>query len=172
MQMLIYLFILCANSGRYAAEDMRPAGVLYHPLSDLTVQRGEDTARRLRSMRMNGLVLDDPSVVLAMEKDGGENFVPAKIDKDGAVKGSAVTLQQFTLLRGVVEQLLTGMADRLMAGDIEASPLQRGEVTACTYCDYKAVCGRDEDSPARELAKRSMKAVLEELEAEEAVQNE
>ena len=121
---------------------------------------------------MNGLVLDDPGVVLAMEKDGQENFIPAKLDKGGQVKGSAVTLQQFTLLRGVVERLLTAMAGRLMAGDIEAAPLQRGEKSACTYCDYRAVCGRDEDSPTRVLEKRGMKAVLEELEAgEEATEN-
>lgn len=169
MQMLIYLFILCDNSRRYLeqAGELRPAGVLYHPLSDLTVRRGEDTARRLRSMRMDGLVLDDPSVVLAMEKDGQENFIPAKLDKGGQVKGSAVTLRQFTLLRGVVEGLLTGMARRLLAGEIEALPLLRGEKSPCTYCDYKAVCGRDEDSPTRELAKRGMKAVLEDLDMEE-----
>lgn len=174
MQMLLYLFILCDNSRRYLTEAgvLRPAGVLYHPLSDLTVQRGEDDARRLRSMRMNGLVLDDPGVVLAMEKDGQENFIPAKLDKGGQVKGSAVTPQQFTLLRGVVERLLTDMAGRLMAGDIEAAPLQRGEKAACIYCDYRAVCGRDEDSPTRVLEKRGMKAVLEELEAgEEATEN-
>ena len=76
------------------------------------------------------------------------------------MKGSAVTLSQFTLLRGVVERLLTAMADRLMAGDIAALPLQRGDKTPCTYCDYGAVCGREEDSPARELTKRGMKAVL------------
>ena len=171
MQMLLYLFILCDNSRRYLQTDdqLRPGGVLYHPLSDLTVQRGEDNARRLRSMRMNGLVLDDPGVVLAMEKEGQENFIPAKLDKGGQVKGSAITLQQFALLRGVVEQLLTGMADRLMAGDIEAMPLQRGDKVPCTYCDYRAVCGRDEDSPTRLLDKRNMKAVLEELEADEEV---
>ncbi len=167
MQMLLYLFILCDNSRRYLeqADKLRPAGVLYQPLSDLTVKRGEDTARRLRSMRMSGLVLDDPAVVLAMEREGQETFIPAKIDKGGQVKGSVVTLQQFTLLRGVVEQLLTHMAESLLAGDIDAMPLQRGDHTPCSYCDYRAVCGRDADAPIRLLEKKNQKLILEQLEA-------
>ncbi|MBQ9859427.1 MAG: PD-(D/E)XK nuclease family protein [Clostridia bacterium] len=165
MQMLLYLFILCDNSRRYVQEGtLRPAGILYHPLSDLTVQRGDEAAQRLKSMCMSGLVLDDPSVVLAMEQEAQSVFIPAKIDKGGQVKGSAVTLKQFSLLRGVVEQLLTRMAERLLAGDIDALPLQRGDKTPCEYCDYQAVCGRDSDAPVRVLQKQTMTAVLAELE--------
>jgi len=166
MQMLLYLFILCDNSRRYleAEGDLRPAGVLYHPLSDLVVKRQEDPKARLKSMRMSGLVLDDPGVVQAMEAEAGEVFIPAGLDKGGQVKGHAVTPAQFALLRGVVEQLLTGMAGTLLAGDIAALPLQTGSRLPCEYCDYQAVCGREAEDPVRPLVRRSMKAVLEDLE--------
>lgn len=168
MQMLLYLFIVCDNSTRYVEEGkaLQPAGVLYHPLSDLVVERQGDgeQAARLQTMCMSGLVLNDPSVVLAMERKGEKNFIPVKLDKEGAPTGSVITLQQLQLLRGVVEQLLVQMGETLMQGDIAALPLQNGERLPCEYCDYRAVCGREAEDAVRPLTKRPMQAVLAELE--------
>lgn len=166
MQMLLYLFILCDNSGRYLTQEtsLRPAGVLYHPLSDLVIKRNESSENRLKTMQMSGLVLEDPDVVQAMEAEGAQVFIPAGLDKGGQVKGSAITARQFHLIRGVVEQLLTRMAEDLLSGDIAALPLQRGSSLPCDYCDYAAVCGRDGEDAVRSLERRTLKATLEELE--------
>ena len=172
-QMLLYLFILCDNSRRYLEEgDLVPGGVLYHPLSDLVVDRGQDPNERLKQMRMSGILLDDPSVVLAMEKEGGNLFVPAKLNKEGQPTGNVVNRHQFALLRKTVEDLLVGMADTLAGGDIAALPLQKGNTTPCTYCDYKAVCSRDPESPVRELTAKGMKQVLADMEAQEVSDDE
>lgn len=169
IQMLLYLFIICDNSRRYLEDEgvLRPAGVLYHPLSDLVVERGQDTAKRLKQMQMSGILLDDPSVVLAMEKEGGSLFIPAKLNKEGIPTGNVVTLHQFDLLRKTVESLLVGMANTLAEGDIAALPLQKGNQSPCTYCDYRAVCARDGEDPVEELTPRTMKQVLEDMENEE-----
>lgn len=166
MQMLVYLFTLCSNGQALLAQEepLRPAGVLYHPLSDLIVNRGEDADRRLKSMQMNGLVLDDASVVHAMEPLGRECYIPASIDKGGKPKGSVISTQQFALLQGVIEQLLVGMAQHLQAGDIEAWPLQKDDRLSCTYCDYRAVCGHEDTDRVHLLDKRSDSKVWEELE--------
>ncbi len=172
-QMLLYLFILCDNSRRYLEEgDLVPGGVLYHPLSDLVIDRGQDQAERLKQMRMSGILLDDPSVVLAMEKEGGNLFVPAKLNKEGKPTGNVVTRHQFDLLRKTVETLLVGMAHTLANGDIAALPLQKGNTTPCTYCDYRAVCNRDAEDPVRELTHKSMKQVLADMEDEEVSDGE
>ena len=169
MQMLLYLYTICDHPERFVkdTDELLPAGVLYHPLSDLLVDRREgDKAqtKRLSSMRMDGVVLDDASVVQAMEQDGAKVFIPAQIAKDGKAKGSVLTAAQFTLLRGVVEQLLANMANTLLDGDIAAIPIQKGEFSPCTYCDYRAVCARDEDDSAETLTERSMQQVLEDME--------
>ncbi len=167
MQMLLYLYNICDHPERFEVDGVQPAGVLYHPLSDLIVDRkAGDKAQteRLKSMKMDGIVLDDASVVQAMERDNGKLFIPAEIAKDGKPKGSVITEAQFALLRDVVEQLLVNMANDLLDGDIAALPIKRGEYTPCTYCDYRAVCARDEDDPTATLTERSAKQVLEELE--------
>ena len=169
-QMLLYLFILCDNSRRYLEgnDPLRPAGVLYHPLSDLMVDRGTKDIHtaRLKTMQMDGLVLDDPAIVLAMDKQGKKTFIPAGVNKDGSVTGEAITARQFALLRGVIEQLLVNMGTALLAGDIAALPLHNDKHDACKYCDYRAVCARDREDAVRELAVKNTAQVMEELEQE------
>ena len=167
-QMLLYLFILCDNSRRYleGEGEIRPAGVLYHTLADTMAERGKDATERLKKMCMSGLLLDDPAVVVAMEKGKGGVFIPAKLNKEGIPTGSVATQRQFDLLRKTIESLLVGMADRLAAGEIAALPLQKDSQThPCQYCDYRAVCARDADADLRELASKNLKQVMAELEA-------
>lgn len=169
-QMLLYLYVICDNSRRWLADGrtLHPAGVLYHPVTDLTVsQDATDMQKaRLRLMRMDGIVLDNASVVLAMEEEPNKVFVPAALAADGSPTGSVVTERQFALLRGVIERLLTNMASTLLAGDIAALPLQNSSHDACQYCDYRAVCARDADAPARPLDPMGDKALLQSLEEE------
>ncbi len=169
-QMLLYLYVICDNSRRWLPEGrtLRPAGVLYHPVTDLTVsQNAADIQKaRLKLMRMDGIVLDNASVVLAMEEEPDNVFIPAALDADGSPTGSVVTERQFTLLRGVIERLLTNMATALLAGDIAALPLQNDKHDACRYCDYRAVCARDADAPVRPLDPMGDKALLQSLEEE------
>ncbi len=174
-QMLIYLFILCDNSRRYLEGDtLRPGGVLYHPLSDLVVKRGQKPQERLKQMCMSGLLLDDASVVQAMEKTGESLFVPAKLNKAGQPTGNVVTRHQFDLLRKTVESLLVGMADKLAEGDVTALPLKKDKNDPCRWCDYRAICARDAESAVQELPSRKMKQVLEDMASayEEVSENE
>ena len=167
MQMLLYLFNVCDCPEQFACDRLQAAGVLYHPLSDLLVDRKKDAnvqKQRLKSMQMNGLVLEDASVVQAMERDNDKCFIPAFIDKDGKAKGSVVSDAQFALLRGVVEQMLVNMANALLDGDIAALPTKKDEKTACEYCDFKAVCARDADDPTSLIGKRDAKQIMEDFE--------
>ena len=81
LQMLVYLFTLCRN-GRGKLANLLPAGALYLPaLGGYTAasrEAGEpELARaRLEQYRMNGLLLDDPQVLRAMEADLGGLYIP------------------------------------------------------------------------------------------------
>ena len=166
-QMLLYLYVLCDNSRRYLEQtgQLRPAGVLYHPLSDMLTGRGGTTEERLKSMKMSGLVLDDASVVQAMEQRGQGVFIPASLDKAGKPKGSVITPRQFALLRGLVERLVVRMAADLLAGEVAALPLSDDDrYDVCQWCDYRAVCGREEEDPRRLLVRKSAEAVWKEME--------
>ncbi len=165
MQMLIYLFVLCDNVGHYPAVQgsLQPAGVLYQPLSQLVIKKGEEGKKQLSKMKMDGIVLADAGVVQAMEYGGEQVYIPAKLKEDGDIAGEVVTPAQFKLLRRVVDSLLCNMAEQLLAGDIEALPTVC-DYSPCTYCDYKAVCCHEEGDAEKTVEKRSTKVMLKYLE--------
>jgi|GEM_PF-37920 len=179
IQMLLYLFTICENY-RHGdkKEKVYPAGVLYHPVTDLVIKRGESDAKRLSQMRMSGVVLDDATVVRAMEKDALGTFIPAKIklvkekkETREEVTDNVVTQEQFALLRKVIDRLLVQMGKTLLAGDVEAMPIKEGETEACTYCDYKAICGHEAEDGYEKLrgsTKRKFSEKMKELEEEVA----
>lgn len=156
MQMLLYLFTLCENYRYQKAESdqataVTPAGVLYHPLTDLTVERGATAGQRLERMRMDGVVLADREVIQAMEETTSATFIPAKVDAGGNPTNNVATPDQFALLKRLIEKLLIQMGNSLLRGDIEALPVKSGPYEHCTYCDYKAICGHEQEDPVKEL---------------------
>mgnify|MGYP002541496069 CR=1 FL=1 len=174
LQMLIYLLSLWQNGdGRYG-HVIRPAGVLYLPAKLPVVRLSRDAdppsleREQLLTMKMNGLILDDPEIIQAMETDAAGLFIPARLDpKTGRpAKGSSIaSLRQFGLLKIKIQKLLTSMAETLRRGDIAALPAG-GAVDGCEYCDYRAVCGHEPDDPVRLIVRRDTAQILQELEKE------
>ena len=138
---LIYLFALRREGkGLLGPEETVPAGVLYVPartplvdgerdMSDGEIQRARD-----RLLRRQGLVLDDPDVLSAMERPAGEyRFLPVGTGRGGG--DSLVTPAQMEALDGYITAALRAAAGELAAGNIDADPWCRGEDdSCCKYC--------------------------------------
>lgn len=175
VQMLIYLFSLWENGGtRYG--EVTPAGVLYlpakSPVAAISPLADEAQAAgiRLKELKMNGLLIDDPAVVSAMEQEAAGVFIPAKLTAKGEFdsrSSSLASLAQFGQLKKRMEKLLTAMAESLRGGRIEAKPVKSKEKTACQYCPYRSICGHDDDGPARLLISRKNSEIFQELEKDE-----
>jgi ATP-dependent helicase/nuclease subunit B len=146
MQMFIYLFALWQNGGgKYG--DITPAGVLYYPANSplISAERSEsadDVAlKKQKKCRMQGIVLNDCDVVLAMDKSAGGLYIPAEFGKNGEMKGSLIKLSQLEKLKEKADAVLSDMADALHSGEIQAIPAYgKNYKNVCAYCDYKAVC--------------------------------
>lgn len=173
LQMLIYLFSICQNGGaRYGTVD--PAGVLYlpakmpfiqcHPGIDNTTAEME----QIKEMKMNGLILDNPEIICAMEHDAAGLFIPAKITSTGKIdyRSSVASLAQFGLLKNKIERLLLKMAESLRDGDIAAVPNISKDRSACDWCAFRSACGYEADDPYHPMIKRDNERVWQELEAE------
>lgn len=170
MQMLIYLFAVWnTRTGKYKGS--MPAGILYMPANraDGALPRDADAdsiaAETRKVYRMNGLVLDDEEILDAMDHGISGVFIPVRrltnekklMDDNGEEQivkyraGSSIaSLSQLGELKRYTEKLLGDMAAELHNGEIAALPLANGNKLPCDYCDYRAVCGRQEDDPARE----------------------
>ncbi|HAN44439.1 MAG TPA: hypothetical protein DCP97_03510, partial [Ruminococcaceae bacterium] len=160
MQMLLYLFAIWQN-GKGKLEHSFPAGVLYMPSSDSIVNAERNisqeklAAEHRKHYRMNGLVLADFDIVRAMEKDAAGVFIPAKIktklNKNGEEEAafdnssSVATLEQLGRLKKHIESIIAQMADNLQNGEIPALPICSDNRLACGWCEYKAVCGYENE---------------------------
>lgn len=169
MQMFIYLFALWENGGKKYG-GFTPAGVLYCPANSplVSVDRGTDAATLEKEIQkkcgMNGIVLDDPEVVVAMDESESGLYVPAKISK-GTLKGSLIGLKQLEKLKEKADSVLAEMADALHSGEIPAYPAYgKSYKKVCEYCEYKSVCSYEENIPVKELDDWDLNTVLENLE--------
>ncbi len=147
-QMLIYLFTL-TRQGTQQFEDPAPAGVLYL-MADPAPSRGSrKQASQGLEYKVEGLVADEYAVIDAMDSERKGLYVPFKFDKDGTPKTSAAlaSLEVLDELQADLDKLVVQMAENLYAGKVEAEPLPRGKrkETQCQYCDYRNVCGREEE---------------------------
>ena len=100
-------------------------------------------------------------------------FIPAEVENNQIKKGSsAVTREDFDLIRQLTEKLLLQMAETLLNGDIAAVPTGENNHLPCQYCDFRAVCGFSENDPAVYMQPAKTEAVLETLRPEEVEPNE
>ncbi len=156
MQMLIYLFTLIKNGVHRYGESL-PAGVLYMPAKApaITVSRDDDISpekAKQKECRMQGILLENSGVVLAMENSGEGVFIPAKIDKNGEVKGSVIRLEELSRLWGKVDSLLVDMGEELHRGNISALPAQgKRYKNICSNCEYWDICTHEADAEIREI---------------------
>lgn len=174
MQMLIYLMCLWTN-GKEKYGDIIPSGILYVPANNSGefLSRNADSvaveAQKLFNGRMNGMILEDENVLRGMEKDCEGKFINAYIDEKGRMKGTFLSLNGFKMLREKIDSILTLMGISLHNGKIAALPVIGTSTykNTCTYCDYKDICKRTDDSEKREPASLSHKQAVELLKGSE-----
>ena len=176
LQMLMYLSIIEKNGGKHFSDQdkykLAPAGILYMPATPES-KLGQYDSREIHetvlkdqksSFRMNGLLIDDPKILSAMESDGKGVFIPAKLDKDGTPVRSdkyLATLETYGKIFRYVDRKLTDMAQSLYDGEVKREPIKSKSADACKYCDYKTVCGFEKGKPFRKNKKLEHSAAIE-----------
>ncbi len=137
LQMLIYLYAITRGQG---IEDKNAAGIFYMPSKRDLNNEG---------MCMNGLVKADIDLVLAMEKENSGEYVPAlTFNKDGSLSKNSsnfITEDEFSKIFDYIEVLMKKTGNSIANGEIYINPVDGRESAACDYCDFKSICGREED---------------------------
>ena len=153
MQMLIYLFALEKfGSSRYGIKP-EPAGVLYVPARDVILNAsrnatGEEIEKlRTGEMRRSGLILNDNEIIEAMEMGAVKEYLPVKTTKEGILTGdSLVSSKQIALLGEHIGGMMSRAKQEIKSGKNECTPYFKNENNnACSFCQYHAVCGFDEE---------------------------
>ena len=159
IQMLVYLFALKNHGQTRYGDDLQVAGVLYMP-SDPSPQSGEGSASTM--YKMNGLLLNDPDVLRAMEEKGQGLFIPTKVKSNGEWESTNLSsLEEFGKIEKHIDGLITEMAKAIRDGNLEAVPARKGnEYDACRYCEYKGLCDQERITKVRDIEKLSSAAMF------------
>ncbi len=167
MQMLIYLFAVWQNGGELY-KNVTPAGILYYqaktPRASVTASgkltRHSDSFEINNALKqgacMSGMVLDNPSVVKAMEENMGGVYIPVKKNDDGSLSGNIISIHSLKLLQKRVDHIIKEMATQLQSGVIRVFPTEGG----CRHCDFHDVCRRDNADPVREVESIDFKSAI------------
>jgi len=159
LQLILYLDVALSVS-RQAA---KPAGVFYFHVADPMLRMAnalslDDTRRKeqiLKQLKLQGLVLEDKEIVAMMDRDiaGSSLVLPVRLLNSGDfdTRSSICTEEGFTRLRRHAKAVMKQAADRMLEGDIQASPFMTKQKKACEYCEFVSVCRFDPSIPGHQV---------------------
>jgi len=144
LQMLIYLYAIIKGSNAL------PSGILYMPAKRVYKDSSQEDNK---TVKMNGILTNDPEILNMMEDGIGGKYIPAKDSKDGCYKNSSIMdSTDFYEVFKHIDRLLKDMGDSILNGKIDINPRDAKDSEACKYCDYQSVC-KKEKGISNELAK-------------------
>ena len=151
LQMLLYLFALSSSNSELLGCDPIPAGVQYFPARapvvsvDDIIEETQTGKERAKIWKRSGIVLNEDSVLVAMEPDDSAARMPYKRKKDGTYAGDLADTQQFEMLKKHIFGYLEKMVDDIASGNVTANPYTRDNANGvCRYCPYGAVCHQND----------------------------
>ena len=170
LQMLLYLFALESGGQALLGGRSIPAGVQYFPAripvmgADGRMTEEEAEKLRLKEKRRKGLLLDDESVLQAMEPGEQPQRLNYTVRKDGSRSGDLASREQMGILKQYVYRVLRGLVDDIASGNVTPDPYTRGTShNACSFCPYGAVCHRDEVAGRRNYKTMTSQRFWEEI---------
>ena len=105
-----------------------------------------------KSLKMNGIILDDQAVYFGMDRSVSGRFVPVVMTTKGKIdsrcKNNFITSSQLEMVFDKVDRQISRMSDELNSGAIEAYPVS-GSYTPCDNCEYKVICARERSAADR-----------------------
>lgn len=154
------------------------AGVFYLSLKQPFVELASKDPAKIeaaftKQLLMDGVFIDDPQVIRAMEKnllDGPTEVI--RIRGRGKTGENQLAAADFDGLLAHMVAIARDSVAAISAGDIRVCPVAIGaEATKeCEYCDYKAICRYEENrsgNHVRTVPKLNWKSVKEALAKEE-----
>ncbi len=139
LQMLLYLFALNKNGEKLFGKTT-PAGILYMP-----AKRGLVGANGKDPLAMNGMLIEDKEVILAMDKSGSDRFIP-KLSKKGRRYNPNISGEDYDAVLRYVERSVSDTAEKISKGIFDINPMDFNGGGACDYCDFAHICKIQPDS--------------------------
>lgn len=155
LQLMVYMKAVSDSK-----KNLKPAGIFYFRIPDPHIETTETTAEGIRDdlmskisgeYKMDGLVINDKQIVESITgplTSKTSKIIGAKQKKDVSEEADGKAIidkDDFNALEETVSTLITELCEDMIDGDVKALPKEskKKKVTACTYCEYRGICGYD-----------------------------
>lgn len=155
IQLMIYLI-----AAMEIVPGCTPAGGFYMNVSLPFIPSDKTESDRMKELRMNGFALADADAAASMEKTAGKlTTIKLTLNPDGIPYGSsAFSRAELDSLMRHCEKLAQNAVSSILSGKLEVNPAEYGGTIPCDYCEYFAVCRREDSG--RSLPKLSQTEIL------------
>lgn len=178
LQLILYLnTALELESRKHRGKTVIPAGIFYYQMKDPLVEKEKEEEKleekMLKELRLDGMVNAKAEVVQHLDRtcSGNSLVVPIGKNKDQSLSKTSkvATQEEFAVISEYAKHQMKRIGSRILSGETEVSPYELGEMTGCSYCPYKAICGFEEKIPGyeyRRLQKLKKEEVLAKMREE------
>ena len=176
LQLVVYLNAAVElEQKQNPGKEVIPAALLYYHVDDPMTEREGDmetpeevNERLMEKLRMRGIVQEDAEIIRYLDQNftGKSQIIPVEETKSGELSASSKVMnkKELELVSNYVTAKITSMGKEMLQGKMELNPYELGGKNACTYCNFKSVCGFDVRLPGYE------KRELETLKKDEIMQ--
>ena len=173
LQMLLYMFALKHSGEDLLGNNPVAAGVQYFPArapylpadGKLTLEEAEKS--RQSQWKRRGLLLNDETVLQAMEPSDVWQRLCCTMKKDGTISGDVADREQLKLLESYIFKTLAHMIEDIVSGNVEPNPYTRGSShSACDFCPYGTICHKDSVSGRRNYKTMNAQRFWDEMKKE------
>lgn len=156
IQLLLYLFSICAAENSEFAkriapngEKLIPAGAVYFSAqpgqisSDSPMGEAEAEEKTINDISRTGLALAEEAIIRAMDPEGEGRYAPVKIKKNGDMGAGAKSREEMDEIKESLSAVMKEVGDKMKTGYAEACPTAHDGKLPCTYCKMRPVCRMD-----------------------------
>ena len=172
LQLVVYLNAAMELMKKHNPEkNILPGAFVYYHVSDPMVDGKENMSEEeiedliRRQLRVSGIINQAPEVLLGLDKthEMKSDVIPVEYKKDGSLSSRSTVMSedQIEVLLKYARQKVENLGQEIADGNIKMNPKVYKDRDACTFCQYKNVCGFDSHLEGHE------KEELKDLEPEE-----
>ncbi len=161
LQLVVYMnAALELEAKKHPDKNIVPAAILYYHVSDPLVETdagesAEDLNQKiLMELRTKGVVNSREDIIDRLDRFMGSksDSIPVERKKDGTLgaRSSVMSSEELGVVSGYVSHKVRSIGREILDGHKECNPYEQGDRSACTFCNYKKVCGFDNAIPGYE----------------------
>jgi len=153
LQLSVYMIAVTENGKDIFKNDNTAFGGMFYFRLDDPIEEGfpdkeADEENSLKAFKMSGLLADNENVIRAMDRNasGWSAVIPVYIKNDGTVSRSQSKLadaERYEKLKRYVKNAVVKIGKEIISGNVDIKPVRDSNITPCSYCRYRMICGFD-----------------------------